>query len=282
MISVDLLPSWVKERKKIRNVIILFVILLLIELAVVGMVQKQAQSVLADKQQELKNLEPAKQAADKVASELAETQGQIQPYKVRVQFAKDVMDFNKQWQTAIERVFPYISSEAVIKELDCDGTNIHFSGYASSLRQLVRFYLNLMRCPALQNIQVSDTRGLLSPSNWVELSDLLNNLLVKKDVPYSFTVSASLAQPVSKPQPPSAAAAAAGGGAAGGMPGMGGMTGMSGMPGGGMMPPMMGGGGAGMMPPGMGGSGGPGGGMMPPMMGGPGGNMGAPGGSKKS
>lgn len=218
MIRLDLLPDYIRERKKIKTFLLVFLVLIIVELAIFGLLMKQGNSALAAKEDELASLAGPKAQADAAKAELERVKGQIQPYEVRVTYANDLMDHNRKWQEAIERIFPYVSSDAVIKRLDCDGTQISIDGYAKSVRHMARFYFNFSRCPSLTNTTLTGS----SDASIKEVGDMLNNAMVNGELEtIYFRFTASLKEPLRKPTAPGAAAGAAPGGAAPGMAGPG-------------------------------------------------------------
>lgn len=250
MIRLDLLPDYIRERKKIKTFLLVFLVLIIVELAIFGLLMKQGNSALAAKEDELASLAGPKAQADAAKAELERVKAQIQPYEVRVTYANDLMDYNRKWQEAIERIFPYVSSDAVVKRLDCDGTQISIEGYAKSVRHMARFYFNFIRCPAVTNTTLAGS----SNAEIVETGDMLNNAMVNGELEtIAFRFTASLKEPLKKPTAPGAAAAAAPGMAGPGMAG----PGMAGPGPGGMgpgMPTPPGGGGASPAPSGGGSS----------------------------
>ncbi len=50
MIRLDLLPDYIRERKKIKTFLLVFLVLIIVELAIFGLLMKQGNSALAAKE----------------------------------------------------------------------------------------------------------------------------------------------------------------------------------------------------------------------------------------
>lgn len=158
-----------------------------------------------------------------IEAEAQKLQDDRKPYGVRVDFIEALEKVPQQYVDALEGIEPYIYENARINGLDIAGGNVTMQVSTTSTSDAGRFYLNILRCPALQNvtIQVGSGGGGISAAQYSGGSEGMGGpgggAASAGAGLIPITVTAALAKPISLPSGPGATAAAAGG-AAPGMP----------------------------------------------------------------
>jgi len=98
-----------------------------------------------------------KAEADRVVAIEQETEGlktQREPYGVRVEFIKALGQVPQQYVAALLGIEPYIYENARITSLSLQGGTVTMQVMTPSTDDAGRFYLNILRCPALSSVSI--------------------------------------------------------------------------------------------------------------------------------
>jgi Tfp pilus assembly protein PilN len=256
MIKINLLPGYILERRRVKALLALLVLVLLAELAGLAAYiwAPMPFSLTAKYNEAVERRDKALQEQQVVENLQFEAQRVQSSYQTKASWVKWVDDADarpQQWVSYFKTVTRYIPADVVINGLALPSNNtINFSGSTSNMMAAVRWYLNVLRS---EMVVANNTAVNFSPG---QTAAGAANPRMAMPVSISMQIKPEYLDMMMPIATPAGVQAASGGRAGGGR--------MGGMGGGGM------GGGGGRMGGGMGGGGG--------RMGGGGGRMGGGGG----
>src|SRR5215208_1956444 len=94
MLKINLLPSYIYERKKIRAAWAVVVALILLEIAALAMFQAQQIGKEADLIRQVEADERRANEVQQLVSQAAAERAKIDPIRAKVQYIKDILAFN--------------------------------------------------------------------------------------------------------------------------------------------------------------------------------------------
>ncbi|NLH99350.1 MAG: hypothetical protein GX446_07635 [Chthonomonadales bacterium] len=259
MLRINLLPPYIYEGSKRRNVTIVWVLILLAVIAgfVYGKVQIDNQTAAMN--QEKENLRPDADKADRLQAQANSINSESQAIRDKRDFVKNARQYNSStYQPVVYNIRDYTMRGVLYSSLVPSGQTVTLDAYAGSLAQVGHYLMWMEHNPEIQQVSIS-LSGLPSfpvPPGF-NGQPQGRNPRPPGAGGYDFGVTLTLNKPI--PGAPVYGASAAGGGAP---------AGGGGMFGGGMTAPMMGGMSGGMPGTSMG--------MTAPGMGGPMGSGGGP------
>jgi len=159
LLKIDLLPSYVRERRKVKPAIILVVVIILIEVALLMGASMKVKGAIAATQKELDEIEPV---AKQVESLEAEAQGDlatVKPAIDRVKYYEDMAKLGDEFIKLIDTVNEYVYEKVTVQNFQTDGSNVSFTAVTDSTESFGRFLLNFLRCPAVTNVSVNTNIG---------------------------------------------------------------------------------------------------------------------------
>lgn len=260
MLRVNLLPPYIYEGAKRRNVSVLWFVILL---AIIGgfvaakvMIDKQTEELVAERER----LTPDADKADRLQAEANSINSESQAIRDKRDFVSNARKHNgTAYQPVVYNIRDYTMNGILYSSLEPSGNTVNLQAYAPTLAKVGHYLMWMEHNPEVSHVSISLT-GLPTfpvPPGF-NGQPQGSGLRPPNAGGYDFGVSLTLVKPI--PAGPTFSGAAGGGEAGGGAGMMGGMGGPPGMPGMGGPPGM----------PGMGGGPGmPGGGVMsggPPMM----------------
>ena len=227
LLKIDLLPSWVKERSKVRAALVLGGLILagvVVACVVIGGMYaaqiKQNQSLLVQKKAQADEVR-------KLLQELSVVSGQIAPIQEKVNFCHACENSGRQIAEKIQSIRKYIWNDIRLQSWSMSGAGVSMAGQLLTRdparrmesETLARLLLNFNQCPdfvpGTATVNTPDWTGWQFPgSTQVGAGGQYGNV--------SFSMSATLRQPLAMPsyRAGGAAPAAAGpAGPGGGVPG---------------------------------------------------------------
>jgi Tfp pilus assembly protein PilN len=231
MLRINLLPPYIYEGAKRRNVLIVWVLILLLVIAgfVFGKVQidTQTAALVAEKER----LTPDADKADKLQAQANSINTESQAIREKRDFVKNARQYNSStYQPVVYNIRDYTMKGILYYSLIPSGQTVTLDAYAGSLAQVGHYLMWMEHNPQISQVSIS-LSGLPSfpvPPGF-NGQPPGNNPRPPKAGGYDFGVTLTLNKPI--PGPP-AYAPGAGGAAGGGAPAAGG-----GMFGGGMTAP---------------------------------------------
>ncbi|MBM3494249.1 MAG: hypothetical protein FJX72_08010 [Armatimonadetes bacterium] len=257
MLRINLLPPYIYEGAKRRNVTVVWVIILLAVIAgfVFGKVQIDNQTAALNSEKE--SLTPNADKADRLQAQANSINGESQTIRDKRDFVKNARLYNSTtYQPVVYNIRDYTMKGVLYSSFQPSGQTVTMDAYAGSLAQVGHYMMWMEHNPNVQhvNIALSGIPSFPVPPGF-NGQPQGSGARPPGAGGYDFAVTLTLMKPI----PPAPAFTPGGGAAAGGAAGpmMGGGPMGGGMMGGGMMGGGMMGGGMtapGMTAPGMGGS----------------------------
>ena len=160
MLRINLLPAYIEERKKTRNVIIGVVAGVLAVIAALsfytwGVLSPAvaAQQAAADEQEKLaKEVQTIQADAENILAE-------AKPITDKSDYVKQVRFYNTLRQNIYRRVAQYTYKEIEYSAMTAGGQTLQLSAYAKKLSDVGRFYIQLFGNPDLSAVSISGIPG---------------------------------------------------------------------------------------------------------------------------
>lgn len=253
MLRINLLPPYIYEGAKRRNVMVLWVIILLVVIGgfIFGKVQIDGQT--AALVAETQRLTPDADKADRLQAQANQINEQSSAIRAKRDFVKNARLHNSTtYQPVVYNIRDYTMKGVLYYSLQPAGQTVTLTAYAPSLAQVGHYLMWMEHNPNVShvNIQLTGLPTFPVPPGF-NGQPQGSGIRPPNAGGYDFTVTLTLVKPIAgAPAYGGAGGGAAAGGAAGGMPGMPGMGGGFTAPGGsggmsmGMGASMMGSGGA--------------------------------------
>lgn len=238
MIKINLLPKSINEKKAVRNMAVLFGVLVV---AVIAIGVLYTQMVLVPQvQQEQQLVEQTKALETQVINlegDTSKVQGSMKPISDKLTFVNAVLDYNTKYPKLYEEVAKWTYEKVAYTTMTCDGTQVQMSARARSLDDLGRFLLNMYRATdlftevAISGVPGYPTGGANNPgggpvpqgpsgfgpqANMAGMPAIAAGVMSGPAARYiDFTVSCKLKTPIAAPAFAGAGAAAGAAGTAG-------------------------------------------------------------------
>jgi hypothetical protein len=152
MIKINLLPAHILERQRLRSVIILVVVVLLIEVAILGLVMTRVKQQLADSKTELEYWQGRAQAVGQFEKQIQTVNGQIGFYARWLVWKNSINQYHDAWAETLEEMAKWIYQKVQLDSMAPTPLQVQFQGRTDSLESFRRAYLNIMRCPMYANV----------------------------------------------------------------------------------------------------------------------------------
>ncbi len=159
MLKIDLLPSYVRERRKVKPAIILVVVIILVEVALLLGASMKVKGAIAATQKELDEIEPVAKQVESLEAEAQSELATVKPAIDRVKYYEDMAKLGDQFVKLIDAVNEYIYEKVTVQNFQTDGSSVSFTAVTDSTESFGRFLLNFLRCPAVTNVSVSTNIG---------------------------------------------------------------------------------------------------------------------------
>lgn len=145
MLKINLLPSYIYEKRKLRQVTILFGVLVLG--TAVGMFGWF--SVLTKQKQELTiqvaDMEQKMNEVKALEAQVAAEEAKAPPMQNKVSFVEGIMAYNTEYPKLYEELAKYTYSRILYKSIEPSGTQLKISASARSVGDCGRYLLNMYR-----------------------------------------------------------------------------------------------------------------------------------------
>jgi hypothetical protein len=249
MLKINLLPSYIYERKKIRAAWAVVVAVVLLEIAGLAAYQGKLINDENAKAQEVTTAEAKANDVQKLVGEAKAKRDEIAPITDKVTFIKNILKFNLVRPNLFQNVAEYTLKGVRYTHIEASGNVLTIQAFAPTLSAMGRYLIYMQGNPDFTAVQIAGGAGY-PPGNQNEGAGITSS-------------SGSYGGPpgASAPGGPAGYGGPPGGppGGPGGYPGPGGPSGYGAPPGGVSGGPSGYGGPPGSMPGGYGGPGGPGG-----------------------
>ncbi|MCX6377383.1 MAG: hypothetical protein NTU88_15330 [Armatimonadetes bacterium] len=145
MLKINLLPSYIFEKRKVRRTAMMFGVLLLG--VAVGMFAWY--SVLAAKQRDLTvqvaDMEAKANEVKALDAQAAAEEAKAPPLQNKVSFIENVMNYNLEYPKLYEDLAKYTYSRIVYRSVEPSGTQLKIGASARSVGDCGRYLLNMYR-----------------------------------------------------------------------------------------------------------------------------------------
>ena len=226
MLKINLLPSYIYEKRKVRNAAFLFGGLFVVVVA--GMLTWWV--VLGSKERQITTqvMEMERNAGEvtELERQVQAEQAKIPPIRAKVTFIEDLMAYNEKVPDLYEDLAKYTYSRILYRSVRVSGNQLTVNAYSRSVGDCGRYLLNMYRAShVFSSVSISGVPGWASGGGGAGSASGMSSLAGTAQGPqvpggFSFTVSCALVEPISAPTYSSGGAASAGGAPGAGGPGM--------------------------------------------------------------
>ena len=147
MVKINLLPSHVAERRKVKG---LFRLLLFVILVQVGLFSFYVANLAKTEKEKQAALTDAKRRADIVRGLEASYQAELTaagPINSKLAWYDGIYKHNEAFIAPLQKINEYIYSKLTVRRLALSGTAVSLDCATSDLGQVATAYLNLYNCP---------------------------------------------------------------------------------------------------------------------------------------
>ncbi|PIX38641.1 MAG: hypothetical protein COZ05_22520 [Armatimonadetes bacterium CG_4_10_14_3_um_filter_59_10] len=153
MLKIDLLPSYVREKQKVRKALMAMAVLLAVEvLGIGGFYAKRSKDLDAINKQ-IKDITPNFEKANEFEEKTNTEKGKLPPIASLVSKYKTCLDTQDKSVDVYAKIAEYTSAKAKLNGVQLDNSTATVSGTITGLDSLGQFLLNFMRCPAFTSVQ---------------------------------------------------------------------------------------------------------------------------------
>lgn len=203
MLKINLIPKQYYEKLAVRKMIALFSgLFALVVVAIVGafafLLISQGRA-----EDEIARLEPIAQQTEQFRQEAQQERAKIKPTQDKIQYIESVMEYNTAHVPIMEEIARYTYKNISYSSVVINGPAVTIQGAAPSIVDLGRYLLGLYRAQHLfSSISIS------GPPGYPPGGDSGQQAVSQADRPgVTFTVNATLRNPVTAPAAPGAAPA---------------------------------------------------------------------------
>lgn len=167
MIKINLLPKSINEKKIVRNIAILFGVIVVAIIAV-GILYTNMCMVPKVQQMEsdATHAEELERQVNSIESERDGWKAKIPPIQQKVDFIKNVLEYNQQFPKLYEDIAKWTYEKISYTSMSSTGQDVTMTAQARSLDDLGRFLLNIYRATDLfTEVAISGVPGYPVESN---------------------------------------------------------------------------------------------------------------------
>jgi len=161
MIKINLLPKSIYERRAVRNLAILFGVLV-VAVVVVGVLYTQVFLVrqVQEMQAKADEAERLRIEVEGIESETQKIKQQTDPINKKVEFIMQVLEYNKKFPKLYEDIAKWTYEKIAYTSMVCNGTTVTMTARARSLDDLGRYLLNMYQARELfSQVAISGVPG---------------------------------------------------------------------------------------------------------------------------
>jgi Tfp pilus assembly protein PilN len=170
MLKINLLPSYVNQRSKIRAAWTAMALLLVAELAGATVYQAGLVSQEGEKLTVVQKKEHDVTEVQKLASEASKERAKIAPIKAKTSFIKEIRDYNRVRPDLFDHVASYIYKEVWITGMQAETNTLSMPASAKSVSSVGRFLLFMQNNPDFTQVRISSVPGWPPGTAGVEAS----------------------------------------------------------------------------------------------------------------
>jgi hypothetical protein len=185
VLKINLLPKYIYEKRKTRQLLILFIVLVLgVGAGMVGwftVLNKQKQDLTV----QVADMEQKKAEVDALTAEATAEEGKAPPMQNKVTFIEGIMNYNTEYPKLYEALSRFTYSRVLYKSIEPSaGTQLKIVARARSVGDCGRYLMNMYRASALFSSVTID-----SVPTWTG------------DLPgaFDFNVTCTLVKPIAAP-----------------------------------------------------------------------------------
>jgi hypothetical protein len=150
VLKINLIPKYIYEKRKARQLVILFVVLVLgVGAGMFGwfaVLNKQKQEITV----QVADMEQKKAEVDALTAEAAAEEGKAPPMQSKVSFVEGVMNYNNEYPKLYEELSRYTYSRVLYKSIEpATGTQLKIGARARSVGDCGRYLMNMYRASQL-------------------------------------------------------------------------------------------------------------------------------------
>lgn len=155
MIKLNLLPSYILERRKVSLLLKLFAFVIVAELGGLFFMAHTLGRQINEEKALLDEAQAEQELVKKTEAEIETVKGETAPEAAWVKFFGEAQVFNAKYATVLEQIARYIYSKSVLQSMSINGSSVSISGTIVGTKPFAQFYLNILRCP----VWASDDAG---------------------------------------------------------------------------------------------------------------------------
>ena len=159
MLRINLLPSYVSQRRLTRKLVIGFSALFILCLAIPLFLYVQASQQKARWEQEATAAEAGKSTTDGLRTQAQNTRSQIAPIQAKVDYVKAVHQHNNDIVTFWDTVSRYSDPKVIYSDAAVSGTTLTIKAYSPSLAEIGRYLQAMYQEPDFQSVGIDKLPG---------------------------------------------------------------------------------------------------------------------------
>jgi len=172
MLKINLLPSYVNERSKIRAAWTAMALLLVAELAAASVYQAGLRSQEDEKIAAVETKEREVNEVHKKADEAAKERAKIAPIKMKTSYINELRDYNRVRPDLFDHVASYIYHEVWVNGMQAEQNTLTMPAAAKSISSVGRFLLFMQNNPDFTQVRISSVPGWPPGTSGVEASPI--------------------------------------------------------------------------------------------------------------
>ncbi|HEY3328425.1 MAG TPA: hypothetical protein VGK19_00245 [Capsulimonadaceae bacterium] len=159
MLRINLLPSYVAQRRLTRQTLLLFTVLFSSIVAVALIYSITLHQRLTQITDDAARATAAKQTIDDINTQATQVAGQLPAISEKVDFVKKLQEYNLSYVKLYRNIARYTSPDILYTSLAVSGTSLTISAYAPSLPALARYMQIMYNEPDISKLSVSAIPG---------------------------------------------------------------------------------------------------------------------------
>ncbi len=229
MLRINLLPTYVSQRRLTRKLAIGFTVLFALAVLVPLALYISTRNARVAEENQATAAEAGKAKTDALKAKAASQRSQIAPLKAKVDYVKAVRTYNTSLVTFWDTVSRYSDPKVIYTDAAVSGTTLTIKAYMPSISEVGRYLQAMYQEPDFTTVSIDKLPGY--PDALVTKYFLDNKLIGIGQAP-TFGAAGAQGQSSQSFTPPTLGSAPGGGSSIGGFPGGGGAP-SGGLPGGG-------------------------------------------------
>jgi len=149
MIKINLLPKSITEKRVMRNLMVLFGVVLVMIIVGGTAFSMSTRSAAADMEQQAATAEANKARVEGIEQQAQKMLESVKPMQQKLDFINAVLSYNGEYPKLYEEVAKWTYEKVSYLLMSCDGSTLTIAAKAKSLDDVGRYLLNMYRATDL-------------------------------------------------------------------------------------------------------------------------------------